>query len=201
VLAVACGAFEVHVIKNDGTVWAWGRNTYGNIGDGTLINRTLPVQMVGISDAAGLASGTNFALVYKTDGTFWGCGRNASGQLGDGTFLQRNELTKSTLVCPIIQQSTGISEFSRSDFISVHSFPNPSVNGKFNIEFSLTDNQFLKGNLEIYDLVGKKIYHSAIDLNNSNSTITIDLSNQDNGIYFMTISAAGQRISQKLIKQ
>jgi alpha-tubulin suppressor-like RCC1 family protein len=201
VLAVTCGAFEVHVIKNDRTVWAWGRNTYGNIGDGTVVNRSLPVQMVGITDAEGLASGTNFALVYKTDGTFWGCGRNLSGQLGDGTFLQRNELTKSTLVCPIIQQPNGISSPDGLDLIAVSAFPNPSASGKFTLQFSENANQFSNTNVEIYDLVGKKVFQSAIDWNNSNAPFSIDLSNQANGIYFMTISAAGQRISQKLIKQ
>lgn len=196
-----CGAFECHVIKTDGTVWAWGRNTYGNLGDNTVVHKSTPVQMIGISDAAGLAAGTNFSLVYKTDGTFWGCGRNASGQLGDATFLQRNLLTQSTVMCPIVENVTGLAVIDGSNLIKVNAFPNPSSDGKFILEFNAVANQFSDSKLEVYDLVGQKVFQSGIDLNNTKGSMIIDLSDHPNGIYFMAIVSGSMRISQKLIKQ
>lgn len=200
VTVATCGAFECHVILPDSTVWAWGRNTYGNLGDNTITHRSTPVQMIGISSAVGAAAGTNFSLVYKADGTMWGCGRNASGQLGDGTVTQHNVLTQSTVMCPIIAQpTTGIQNVDGSGFVEVNAFPNPSTDGKFNIQLSAVANQLSNSKLEVYNLVGEIVFHSTIEGNTSPATI--DLSGQANGIYFLTLSLNGQRISQKLIKQ
>ncbi|MBL7777452.1 MAG: T9SS type A sorting domain-containing protein [Chitinophagales bacterium] len=197
---VTCGAFEVHVTKSDNTVWAWGRNTYGNIGDNTLTHRSSPVQMLGIADVAGMAAGTNFCIVYKTDGTLWGCGRNLSGQLGDGSFTQHNVLTKSNGVCPIVTQP--ISGINEADFFAtVSTFPNPSASGKFNVQFSDISFSYANTLLEVFDVVGKKIAQLNVVVSALNTTLSVDLADQANGIYFMTISADGQRISQKLIKQ
>lgn len=198
VTVATCGAFECHVTLSDSTVWAWGRNTYGNIGDGTLTHRSTPVQMDGISGVVGLAAGTNFSLAYKADGTFWGCGRNASGQLGDGTFLQRNTLTQSTLVCPIIQHPTGVSTLGDDDFAAITAFPNPSVNGVFGIQLSEVFTQLDGSQLDVYDLIGNKVFQTVIT---RKAPIVVDLSAQANGIYFMTISIGSHRISQKLFKQ
>lgn len=198
---VATGAFHCTVVKNDGTVWAWGRNTYGNLGDNTVTHRSSPVMMQGISDVAGMANGTNFSLLYKTDGTFWGCGRNQSGQLGDGTLLQRNLSTKTSLVCSLIEQPTGISNPDENDLIAITAFPNPSANGKFDLQLADFANQSLDIKLAVFDLVGKIVFQSTVSFSNTNSSSIIDLSDQADGIYFLKISANGQRISKKLIKK
>jgi alpha-tubulin suppressor-like RCC1 family protein len=100
---IAVGDFHCMVVKSDGTIWSWGRNTYGNLGDNTTTNSNVPVLVTAISNANQLAAGTNFTLLSKSDGTFWACGRNASGQLGDGTNTQRNTATQATSLCPVLQ--------------------------------------------------------------------------------------------------
>lgn len=194
----ATGAFHVLAEKNDNTVWAWGRNTYGNLGDNTVNHSSFPVQMQGISNVAGMAAGTNFSLVFKDDGTFWGCGRNASGQLGDGTVTQHNVLTQSPGVCTILSVEI---ENHNTGFASVNAFPNPSADGKFTVELSGISQQLSEGIVDIYNLLGNKISQSAINLNNSETSISVDLSKHVAGIYFLNISADGQHISKKLIKQ
>ncbi len=86
-------------IKEDGSVWAWGRNDYGQIGDGTKTDRNtqrLPVQLTGITDCIAVSIGSNsfnwstHALALKKDGTVWAWGNNKSGQLGDGSFDYKN---------------------------------------------------------------------------------------------------------------
>jgi len=89
VTSTACGANHTLVLKNDGTVWAWGQNNHGQLGDGTTIERDFPFQVTDISDVAGIACGANYTLALKNDGTVWAWGQNNYGQLGDGTVITR----------------------------------------------------------------------------------------------------------------
>lgn len=67
-------------------LWAWGNNKYGQLGDGTTVNKTLPVQIGTATDWIHVASRGNHTLAIKTDGTLWAWGDNSKGQLGNGTF-------------------------------------------------------------------------------------------------------------------
>ena len=49
VTAIAEGHYHTLAMKSDGTVWAWGWNDYGQLGDGTTTDRTTPVQVIGLS--------------------------------------------------------------------------------------------------------------------------------------------------------
>ena len=71
--------------KSDGTVWAWGLNASGQLGDGTLTQRPAPVQLTGITSVSVIAPGSAHSISLKNDGTVWTWGVNANGQLGDGT--------------------------------------------------------------------------------------------------------------------
>jgi alpha-tubulin suppressor-like RCC1 family protein/sugar lactone lactonase YvrE len=88
---VAAGAFHSLAVRADGTVWAWGWNVLGALGDGTSTDRSTPVQagkatLRGVTQVAG---GAYHSLALKSDGTVWGWGYNAAGQLGDGTAIDR----------------------------------------------------------------------------------------------------------------
>jgi alpha-tubulin suppressor-like RCC1 family protein len=85
----AFGDFSL-ALKEDGTVWAWGRNTYGQLGDRTTTDRSKPVPVSGLSGVKAIAAGFNHGLALKTDGTVWAWGLNNRGQLGDGTTTMRN---------------------------------------------------------------------------------------------------------------
>ncbi len=74
-------------LKTDGTLWTWGHNFYGQVGDGTTNNRSTPVQIEGTYIAISAAGAHSLAL--KSDGTLWAWGSNSNGQLGDGTFNNR----------------------------------------------------------------------------------------------------------------
>lgn len=86
---VSAGAAHTLVVKSDGTVWAWGRNNTGQLGDGTLGPRTAPVQIPGLSDVVAVAAGRVHSLALTKDGSVWAWGDNSSGQLGDGTTVPR----------------------------------------------------------------------------------------------------------------
>ncbi|MBM4165221.1 MAG: hypothetical protein FJ222_12395, partial [Lentisphaerae bacterium] len=77
-------------LKSDGTVWAWGDNTYGQLGDGTTTRRLTPVRVSGLSGVAAIDAGNYSAMALKTNGTVWDWGYNVYGQLGDGTTINRS---------------------------------------------------------------------------------------------------------------
>ena len=72
-------------VKDDGTVWAWGLNDQGQLGDGTSTNSNLPVQVSGLTGVTSVAGGAYYhSLALKNDGTVWGWGYGFYGQLGNG---------------------------------------------------------------------------------------------------------------------
>ncbi len=70
-------------IKTDGTLWAWGENSNGRLGDGTRENKLVPVKIT--DGVISVSSRYDHTLAIKTDGSLWAWGRNGVGQLGDGT--------------------------------------------------------------------------------------------------------------------
>jgi alpha-tubulin suppressor-like RCC1 family protein len=89
VVAVAAGDEFTVALKSDGTVWAWGYNKFGQVGDGTTTNRSTPVQVVGprgtghLTGVVAVAAGEEPAAAVKSDGTVWCWGSGGEGELGD----------------------------------------------------------------------------------------------------------------------
>ena len=80
---VACKTGSTAAIKTDGTLWTWGLNTYGRLGDNTTTDRYTPVTtFAGGTNWKQVACGANHMAAIKTDGTLWTWGRNNLGQLG-----------------------------------------------------------------------------------------------------------------------
>ena len=86
VTAVSAGGAHSLALKSDGTVWAWGSNTSGQLGDGSTTDRLAPVQVGGLSGVTAIAAGTDFSMALKNDGTVWTWGNGTSGQLGNGAL-------------------------------------------------------------------------------------------------------------------
>jgi hypothetical protein len=88
---VACGLNHTAAIKTDGTLWTWGRNIEGQLGDNTIINRSTPVTtFAGGTNWKQVATGSLHTAAIKTDGTLWTWGNNAYGNLGDNTIINRS---------------------------------------------------------------------------------------------------------------
>ena len=83
IVAIACGSNFSVALKNDGTVWAWGANDSGQLGNGGMsANVTTPAAAANLSGIVAIAGGMDHALALKEDGTIWAWGANDSGQLG-----------------------------------------------------------------------------------------------------------------------
>ncbi|MBK6849974.1 MAG: hypothetical protein IPG96_21360, partial [Proteobacteria bacterium] len=85
--------------RNDGSLWCWGKNDLGQLGDGTTLTRTYPVPVTALTGGAAVeqaAAGGSFVCVRRTDGTLWCWGSNATGELGDGTTISRSSPVRVT---------------------------------------------------------------------------------------------------------
>ena len=94
---VSAGYYNTTAIKTDGTLWIWGYNSDGQLGDNTIVTKSSPVQTV--------TRGTNWKQVscgsgiaaIKTDGTLWTWGYNNGGNLGDNTSTNRSSPVQTIL--------------------------------------------------------------------------------------------------------
>jgi alpha-tubulin suppressor-like RCC1 family protein len=84
--AVAAGNYHSVALRADGTVATWGTNSNGQLGDGTTVQRTAPVDVPGLVDVIAVAAGQIHTLALKADGTVWSWGYNGAGEgvLGAG---------------------------------------------------------------------------------------------------------------------
>ncbi|WOK05635.1 T9SS type A sorting domain-containing protein [Imperialibacter roseus] len=86
---IAAGDFHNLLIKEDGSLWAWGENSYGELGIGVTGDQSSPVRVGVESDWTKASAGWSYSVGIKTDGTLWAWGRNQFGRLGDGTSEDR----------------------------------------------------------------------------------------------------------------
>ncbi len=88
---MATGTYHTVVCRADGTVWAWGRNTSGQLGIGMPGGQEgvmEPVPVTGLDDVVAVDAGLSFSIALKSDGTVWTWGDNDCGQLGLGTSVR-----------------------------------------------------------------------------------------------------------------
>lgn len=87
---VAAGWHNTAAIKTDGTLWTWGYNAYGQLGNNTRTDKASPIQTIsGGTNWKQVACGYGIAAI-KTDGTLWLTGRNFVGQIGDNTIADKS---------------------------------------------------------------------------------------------------------------
>jgi len=106
----ASGYYHTVFLMQDGTVRAVGQNAYGQLGDGTTVDKSTPVD-IGLTGVQGVAAGANHTVFLMTDGTVRTVGRNDYGQLGDGTTVD-----KST---PVDIGLTGVQGVAAGDYHTI----------------------------------------------------------------------------------
>jgi len=108
---VAAGASHTVVVTPDNTVWVWGANGSGQLGDATTTGKSVPTQLPTLSGIVAVAAGSSHTLALKNDGTVYAWGANSYGQLGDNTTTQRTS--------PIVVNVTGIVAIAAGEHHSV----------------------------------------------------------------------------------
>lgn len=100
VLKVIAGRMHTCALRSGGTVWCWGYNVEGELGDGTATNRSTPVQVTQgnaktlFTNADDVAAGGGTSCASKVDRTAWCWGWNYYGQVGDGTTRDRKSAVR-----------------------------------------------------------------------------------------------------------
>ncbi len=84
VTSVAIGRSFAIALEKDGTVWTWGSNSSGQLGDGSTVDHLNPLQVPGLSGVVCVAAGSTHSVAVKNDGTVWVWGDNSGCQLADG---------------------------------------------------------------------------------------------------------------------
>jgi alpha-tubulin suppressor-like RCC1 family protein len=77
-------------VREDGTLWAWGANSFGQLGQGTYTSTNIPQPVAGNVNWQAVRAGGLNTVALGIDGTLWAWGANDDGQLGDGTYAPAN---------------------------------------------------------------------------------------------------------------
>jgi len=97
IVGIAAGGGNTAALQDDGTLWTWGYNAFGQLGIGTVGNSSVPVK-ANIEDVIDISIGKcnpidsntyGFMVALKSDGTVWSWGDNTNHQLGDTTTVPR----------------------------------------------------------------------------------------------------------------
>ena len=189
ITAISSGAVHSVAMRSDGTVWAWGRNLEGELGNGSTTTSNIPVQVSGLTNVAAIAGSNYTSHAVKSDGTVWGWGRNMFGQVGDGSTDDRHAPVQLTGLCSVW---TGSEDLSNEATVTV--FPNPTT-GMFTMQSG--DRSRFVG-FDVQNALGQYVHSLPI----STSSLEVDLSSLPSGVYLLNIHVAnGSTIFRKLIKE
>ena len=109
---LAGGVAHTVVLKSDGTVWAFGNNSFGQLGDNTTTNSSIPIQVSGLTGVVAVAAGAYHSMALTSTGDVYVWGANANGQVGDGT-------TTSPRKTPVQSNLTNVVSIAAGDYHSV----------------------------------------------------------------------------------
>lgn len=181
--SISVGSNTSFAIKTDGTLWGWGQNDFGQLGDGTFIDKNIPAQIGTDTDWSIVSAGQFHTVALKTNGNLYAWGDNTRAQLGNGNYTSSN--------LPILINSCSLeNEQFNNDMVLL--VPNPT-NNQINI---LLKNIFYNF-VEIYDLSGKLILRNGVTYSTEN--FAIDLSTLSKGVYNLLIKKDTETIFIKKI--
>lgn len=191
---------SVVAIKTDGTLWTWGYNSWGQLGDGTETNRSTPMMIGKATDWQSIAAGGNHILAINTKGSLVISGYNLKGQLGDGTYIQKKIFIPvacgtsngaTNKVSSSLKGSLTVDEVSaKSDHLKV--YPNP-VQDILTVSF---DQKIIS--VEVYNAVGQKVLTKAVN----DTKGTLDVSGLVSGVYLVKVNSVNDFVKTvKVIKR
>ena len=176
-------------IKSDGTLWTWGRNNFGQLGDGSIDSRATPLQIGTDTDWISAAGSVGHSVALKSDGSLWTWGRNNYGQHGNGTTTD----SPTPVYIPIDGCALNISDYQQIPMVMA---PNPAQD-----RVSIHLKTGLKNvSVEIFDLHGRKVLSSVESY--GGEQLDLDISQFAAGVYMVRVQQNGKIISeQKLVKK
>lgn len=111
--SISAGYIHSLAVKDDGTLWAWGSNGDGRLGDNTTISKIVPTQIGTANNWSKVCASFSASYAIKTDGTLWSWGWNGNGELGLGTS------TSTFLVPTQVGTDTNWQSISSKDYFCI----------------------------------------------------------------------------------
>ncbi len=172
--AIGCGDRFSLAVKNDGSLLAWGDNSFGALGNASAGDSWFPVQVLNINSVTSVEGGTYQSLATKSDGTVWAWGDNVYGELGDGTTTERTTTVQVSPLCTVL----AINEEKNNLVLNIA--PNP-----FSSQTTLSFSQEQKNvTIKILDVLGKEIKTETF----SGKELILEKGEMQAGIYFVQIT-------------
>lgn len=190
ITAISAGFLHSIFLKSNGTVWVTGDNNYGQLGDGTTIDKNVATVLTGINGIVAISAGAYHSLFLKSDGTVRSVGANFFGGLGDGTTTQR--LTP-VMVNNLCTMSLSTEENTLKNDITV--YPNPCIE-ELHITFAENLSQ-PDAIIELFNNQGELVKRA--ELTNANAVIRIN--ELATGIYLVRVKSSKGTITRKVIKE
>jgi alpha-tubulin suppressor-like RCC1 family protein len=172
IIQVSAGLNHSLFLKSDGTVLSCGRNDYGQLGDNTQsINRTTPVQVIGLTNIIQISAGYLQSMFLKSDGTVYACGYNNYRQLGNGA--------NTTQLIPVVVLNysntnlTNITQINTGSYFSLLFTNSKNIyaigkyesgqlgNGTITSPYDYV--QFVKNNNTIQDSIGQILFDTKLN--------------------------------------
>ena len=189
---VAAGVGFSIGIKTNGTLWAWGRNDVGQLGNGAIswINYT-PIQLGTATNWESVSCGYQHTVAVRTDGSLWSWGSNFYGQLGNGSTTTVATPTNVTIAgCTL-----GVEEFTAQNSMQIS--PNP-VSSEFTLNYKGVENI---DSVVLYDLAGREVYTLEALGNNAFSS-SFSVASLQSGTYIVVLKNKGKSVvSSKVVKE
>jgi len=180
-------------VKADGTLWTWGINTNGQLGDGTSVDRPVPTQ-IGTDTNWAIVQARNFytTMVIKNDGSVWYWGTNYYGEFGNGTSYDNNFYTSPTQTIGICVTPLATNDFNKEKVFSM--YPNPAKD-VVTFEYAL---EAANAEVELYDVTGRLVHRTVLDAFSGSSSLSVKA--YPSGVYMVLVKQGnGTLWSGKLI--
>lgn len=179
---VAGGINNTLAVKEDNTIWGWGENVDGQLGDGSNINRASPVQINIDAEWLFVDSGLQHSMFLNEVGILT-TGRNNYGELGIGSLVEYN--TPQSVICPI---NLGVAEHPELSFIA---YPNPVAE----VLFLRNINNIKIDEIQILNSTGRVV------LKEKNEYSAIRVDQLQSGLYLLQILSEKHWYQIKFIKE
>jgi alpha-tubulin suppressor-like RCC1 family protein len=190
-IAISAGDNFSLAIKNDNTLWSGGFNSSGQLGLGNTTTVNTLNQVGSNNNWFLISAGDAHSLAMETSTGLWSTGRGLEGELGIGTWITNNTL--QSIGCPTLALET-----IAKDTKTIQVYPNPTTNS-LTVDYLLNDSATVV--IRISNLQGQVIYEMKSEQSIGTQTNTIDISNEANGIYFLTLVSGTETQTVKIIKQ
>jgi hypothetical protein len=190
---VAAGYDHSFGLKNDSTLWAWGYNNMGQLGDGTTVDKNTPIQ-VNATRWIFMSGGYAHSLAIDATKTIMSWGKNTTGQLGDSSYTNRS--SPGITAGNNCKQENAISNINLLKE-SLKVYPNPAMD-MLSVSFALSEPASFE--VCIMNATGQiKILHAEKEKKVGIQQIKYAVSTLNRGLYFLLLKTQNQVYATKIV--